>query len=169
MRYSVLPQASKLQHLSKLALWSSPLWLSTWLALTIGGPRLDPSGAGGHLTLQVILSVTAWCVKRKGSTPGNVDVTVMSLGVISTLFVIVIRLPRKTLWPKGAFPPVMVKQLLRKTLWLKTTVLLWLRTSWWGVVWRLILALDLPTWWVPLCLLWVCRSECVWLYVGPNK
>ena len=63
---------------------------------------------------------------------------------------------------------VTVKRLLRKTLWLKTTVLLWLRTSWWGLVWRLILALDLPTWWVPLCLLWVCRSECVWLYVGPN-
>ena len=151
MRYSVLPQASKLQHLSKLALWSSPLWFSKWLALTIGGPRLDPSGAGVHLTLQVILSVTAWCVKRKGSTPGNVDVTVMSLGVISTLFVIV-----KTLWPKGAFPPVMVKQLLRKTLWLKTTVLLWLRTSWWGVEWRLILALDLPTWWVPFkSIVWV--------------
>ena len=156
MRYSVLPQASKLQHLSKLALWSSPLWLSKWLALTIGGPRLDPSGAGGHLTLQVILFVTAWCVKRKGSTPGNVDVTVMSLGVISTLFVNVERLLRRTFWPKWACPPVMVKKLVRKTLWPKATMLLWLRTSWWGVGWRLILALDLPTWWVPFkSIVWV--------------
>jgi hypothetical protein len=37
-------------------------------------------------------------------------------------------------------------------------VLLWLRTSWWGVGWRLILALDLPTWWVPFKLLCECDS-----------
>ena len=155
MRYSVLPQASKLQHLSKLALWPSSLWFSKWLALTIGGPRLDHSGAGVLLPLYLILIVTVTCVASKGST-----------WTLQT----VLHVPKKiqnvpnTMWRLL----VTVKRLLRKTLWLKTTVLLWLRTSWWGVVWRLILALDLPTWWVPLCLLWVCRSECVWLYVGPN-
>ena len=156
MRYSVLPQASKLQHLSKLALWSSPLWLSTWLALTIGGPGLDHSPAGVFLALHIVLTVTVWCVNSKGLTyPVQTALPVPKK---------IQNVPN----PMGRLL-VTVKRLLRKTLWLKTTVLLWLRTSWWGVGWRLILALDLPTWWVPLCLLWVCRSECVWLYVGPNK
>jgi hypothetical protein len=52
---------NKLQTFNTSAnLLSEPLLCdSKWLASTIGGPRLGPSGAGGHLTLQLILTVTA--------------------------------------------------------------------------------------------------------------
>ena len=116
---------------------------STWLALTIGGPGSDHSPVGVFLALHIVLTVTVWCVNSKGLTYP-----------VQT----VLPVPKKIQNvpnPVGRLL-VIVKRLLRKTLWLKTTVLLWLRTSWWGVGWRLILALDLPTWWVPFkSIVWV--------------
>ena len=116
---------------------------STWLASTIGGPRSDHSPAGVFLALHIVLTVTVWYVNSKGLTYP-----------VQT----VLPVPKKIQNVPNTMGRllVIVKRLLRKTLWLKTTVLLWLRTSWWGVGWRLILALDLPTWWVPFkTIVWV--------------
>ena len=79
---------------------------STWLAWTIGGPRSDHSPAGVFLALHIVLTVTVWCVNSKGLTypvqtvlpvPKKIQNVPNTMG---RLLVIVKRLLRKTLWQK---------------------------------------------------------------------